>query len=70
MSAQPSSPVVPHVQEVVSAIVGDVVVAVGWRVERDIAELRAVRYLVRGQPDWLEPDVRYAVPLAPIWCRA
>ena len=70
MSAQPSSPVVPRVPEVVSAIEGDVVVAVGWRVERDIAELRAVRFLVRGQLDWLEPNVRYAVPLMPIWCKA
>ena len=42
-------------------------VAVGWRVEGDTAGLRAVPYLLRGHPDWLLPDVRYAVPLTPAW---
>ena len=40
----------------------------GWRVEGDAAERRAVPYLVRGHPGWLLPDVRYAVPLTPAWC--
>ncbi len=67
MSSQPTSPVAPNPPP--SAVVAerDVVVSVGWRVEGDTAGLRAVRYFLRGHPDWLLPDVRYAVPLTPAW---
>ena len=67
MNAQPSSPVVPSPQEVLAVPERDVVVAVGWRVAGATAGLRAVPYLLRGHPDWLLPDVRYAVPLTPAW---
>jgi hypothetical protein len=67
MHTQPSSPVVPGPQEVVVVAERDAVVAVGWRVEGATASLRAVPYLLRGHPDWLLPDVRYAVPLTPAW---
>ena len=67
MSSQSTSPVAPNPPP--SAVVAgrDVVVSVGWRVEGNTAGLRAVPYLLRGHPDWLLPDVRYAVPLAPAW---
>ena len=67
MHTQPSSPVVPGPQEVVGVAERDAVASVGWRVEGDTASLRAVPYFLRGQPDWLLPDVRYAVPLTPAW---
>jgi hypothetical protein len=66
MSLQPSSPLVPGPQEV-GVAERDAVVAVGWRVAGATAALRAVPYLLRGHPDWLHPDVRYAVPLTPAW---
>ena len=67
MSSQPTSAVAPNAPP--SAVVAerDVLVSVGWRVEGDTAGLRAVPYLVQGHPDWLLPDVRYAVPLTPAW---
>ena len=67
MSSQPSSPVVPDTQEGPGIAERDVVVWVGWRVEGTSAALRAVPYLVRGHPDWLDADVRYAVLLTPPW---
>ncbi len=67
MNTQPSSPLVPGPQEVVVVAERDSVVAVGWRIEGATASLRAVPYLLRGRPDWLHPDVRYAVPLTPAW---
>ena len=67
MHTQPSSPVVPGPQAVVGVAERDAVVAVGWRVEGDTAGLRAVPYVLRGHPDWLLPEVRYAVPLTPAW---
>ncbi len=70
MSSQLSSPVVPGSQEAAGVAERDAVVWVGWRIEGDDAALRAVPYLVRGQPDWLQPDVRYAVLLTPAWHKA
>ena len=67
MHTQPSSPVVPAPQAVAGVAERDAVVAVGWCVEGDTAGLRAVPYVLRGHPDWLLPDVRYAVPLTPAW---
>ena len=67
MRAQPSSPMAPDLPPSAGVAERDVLVAVGWRVEGDTASLRAVPYLVRGHPDWLLPDVRYAVPLTPAW---
>ncbi len=67
MSVQPSSPVVPSPHESPGGAERDAVVVVGWRVEGPVASLRAVPYLVRGHPDWLDADVRYAVLLAPAW---
>ena len=67
MSVQPSSLVVPGPQAVAGGAERDAVVAVGWRVAGATAALRAVPYLLRGRPDWLHPDVRYAVPLTPAW---
>ena len=67
MSSQPGSPVVPDPRERAGVAARDVVVSVGWRVEGDTAGLRAVPYVLRGHPDWLLPDVRYAVPLTPAW---
>ena len=66
MNTQPSSPVVRDSQAVASVVERDAVVSVGWRVEA-AAGLRAVPYVLRGHPDWLLPDVRYAVPLTPAW---
>ena len=66
MSSQPSSPVVPSPQEAAGVVERDVVVSVGWRVEGNTT-LRAVPYLVRGHPVWLDADVRYAVSLTPAW---
>ena len=67
MNTQPSSPIVPGPQGVVGVAERDAVVAVGWRVEGATASLRAVPYVLLGHPDWLLPDVRYAVPLTPAW---
>ena len=67
MSSQPSSPAAPDPQEPAAIVERDAVVAVGWRVERTSADLRAVPYLVRGHADWLDADVRYAVLLTPAW---
>ena len=67
MHTLPGSPVVPGPQEAADRAERDAVVAVGWRVEGASADLRAVPYLLRGHPDWLHPDVRYAVPLTPAW---
>ena len=67
MRAQPSSPVAPDLPPSAGVAERDVLVAVGWRVEGDTAGLRAVPYRVRRPLDWLLPDVRYAVPLAPVW---
>ena len=66
MSSQASSPVAPDLPPSAGVAERDAVVAVGWRVEGDAA-LRAVPYFLRGHPDWLLPDVRYAVPLTPAW---
>ena len=67
MSSQPSSPVAPDLPPSAGVAERDTVVSVGWRVEGGTAGLRAVPYLLRGHPDWLHPDVRYAVPLTPAW---
>ena len=69
MSSQPSSPTEPGPPEAAGVPERDAVVSVGWRVEGTSAALRAVPYLLRGHPDWLHPDVRYAVPLTPVWHR-
>ena len=68
MHSPPSSAVAPDPRPSAEATGRDVVVAVGWRVENDSDGLRVVPYLVRGHPDRLPPDVRYAVPLTPAWC--
>ena len=62
-----SSPIVPDLHETAGVAERDAVVVVGWRVEGATASLRAVPYLVRGHPDWLDAEVRYAVLLAPAW---
>ncbi len=67
MKSQPSSLVAPTPPPSAVVTERDVLVSVGWHVEGDYAALRAVPYLVRGHPDWLEPDVRYVVLLAPAW---
>ena len=67
MSSQPSSPIVPGPPETAGVAERDAVVWVGWRVEGASTSPRAVPYLVRGHPDWLDADVRYAVLLAPAW---
>ena len=67
MSSQPSIPVAPDPRPSAGATERDRLVSVGWRVDGHAAGLRAVPYLMRGHPDWLLPDVRYAVPLTPAW---
>ena len=67
MSSQASSPVAPDLPPSAGVAERDAVVAVGWRVEGATVGLRAVPYLLRGHPDWLLPDVRYAVLLTPAW---
>ena len=67
MRSLSSSPVAPGTQAAAGVSERDVVVWVGWRVEGDTASLRAVPYLVRAHPAWLDADVRYAVVLTPAW---
>jgi hypothetical protein len=66
MSSQPSSPLPPDLRPSAGVAERDVLVSVGWRVAGD-ASLHAVPYRVRRHPDWLLPEVRYAVPLRPAW---
>jgi hypothetical protein len=67
MRYQPSSPIVPGPHPPAGLAERDVLVAVGWRIEGAAASLRAVPYHVRGHVDWLQPDLRYVVPLTPAW---